>query len=47
MALAQTILEEYKAIRAEITQSLESRVNILSFGFAAVVALLRQAAWLR
>ncbi len=40
MALAQTILEEYKAIRAEITQSLESRVNILSFGFAAVVALL-------
>lgn len=36
----QIILEEYKAIRAEIILCLESRVSIVSLGFAAIGALL-------
>lgn len=38
--LAQVILEEYKAVREEIILSLGERVTIVSFGFAAVGALL-------
>ena len=38
--LAQIILEEYKAVRAEIILCLEERVTIVSFGFAAIGALL-------
>lgn len=36
----QVILEEYKAVRAEIILCLEGRVSIVSLGFAAVGALL-------
>ena len=36
----QIILEEYKAIRTEIILCLESRVTIVSLGFAAIGALL-------
>lgn len=39
-ALAQIILDEYKAIREEIILCLGERVTIVSFGFAAVGALL-------
>ncbi len=39
-ALDQVILEEYKALRAEIILCLESRVSIVSLGFAAIGALL-------
>jgi hypothetical protein len=38
--LDQVILEEYKALRAEIILSLEGRVSIVSLGFAAIGALL-------
>jgi hypothetical protein len=38
--LVQIILEEYKAVRAEIILCLEERVTIVSFGFAAIGALL-------
>jgi hypothetical protein len=38
--LDQIILEEYKALRAEIILCLESRVSIVSLGFAAIGALL-------
>lgn len=40
VTLAQMILEEYKVVREEINLSLGKRVDILSFGFAAVGALL-------
>ena len=36
----QIIMEEYKALRAEIILCLESRVSIVSLGFAAIGALL-------
>lgn len=39
-ALAQIILEEYKAVREEIILCLGERVTSVSFGFAAVGALL-------
>jgi hypothetical protein len=38
--LTQVILEEYKAVRAEIMLCLEERVTIVSFGFAAIGALI-------
>ncbi len=38
--LDQVILEEYKAVRAEIILCLEGRVSIVSLGFAAIGALL-------
>lgn len=38
--LDQIIMEEYKALRAEIILCLESRVSIVSLGFAAIGALL-------
>lgn len=39
-ALGQIILEEYKALREEIILCLGERVTIVSFGFAAVGALI-------
>lgn len=37
--LDQVILEEYKALRAEILLCLQSRVSVVSLGFAAIGAL--------
>lgn len=39
LTVDQIILEEYKAVRAEINQCLQNRVSILSLGFAALGAI--------